>query len=345
MAEHGGRLSVLDIAPIWKGAPHAQALRESVELAPKIESLGYRRYWVAEHHNTLNIASSAPAVLIGALADVTSTMRIGSGGVLLPNHAPLAVAEQFGTLEALHPGRIDLGLGRAPGTDPHTAQALRRSAGAADDFPAILAELSDYFDPATAGDPTPPVIAVPAPGNAPDIWMLGSSPSSAAFAARLGLPYAFAHHIAPGAAEAAIRLYRRDFRPSRALEHPYALVAASVVVADTEEEARRLRTPLDVATLQLRRPGRTEPFLPPDEADLVELDAVDRDVIAPAADRHIVGTPDQIGEHVGRLLADTAADELMALTIVHDPAARLRSYELLAEAVPPPAGGVPQDRL
>src|SRR4051794_18007152 len=246
-------LSVLDLAIVVSGSTSAQALRNTVELARVTERLGYRRYWLAEHHNMPGVASSATAVLIGQVAAATETIRVGSGGVMLPNHAPLVVAEQFGTLEALHPGRIDLGIGRAPGTDQSTARALRRTAGplSADDFPAQLAELGGYFDG------TQPITATPAAGNKPPLWLLGSSDYSARAAGLLGLPFAFAHHFSAENTLPALRVYRESFRPSEVLDQPYAMVAASVLVAEDDDRARRLAAPGLLSFLRLRtgRPG------------------------------------------------------------------------------------------
>ncbi|QXJ23882.1 LLM class flavin-dependent oxidoreductase [Actinomadura graeca] len=329
------KLSVLDVAPVWRGSSQAQALRDTLQLAPKVEGLGYHRYWVAEHHNTLSIASSSPPVLAAEIANATSTMRVGSGGVLLPNHPTLVVAEQFGMLEVLHPGRIDLGLGRAPGTDPLTALVLRRPTGGGGDFRRQIAELEGYFsENGGDGDPQAQVVAVPAPGHRPDMWVLGSSPASAALAAELGMPYAFAHHIAPQNAVRSLNLYRDEFRPSAHLERPYAIVASSVIVADTEERARRLAGPLAVTSLQLRTTGTAGPMLPPEEAAVYPFTPLERQVIGEGAGRHLVGAPETVGRAVHDLLASTRADELMALTTVHDPADRLRSYELLTELVP-----------
>ncbi|MUN39457.1 LLM class flavin-dependent oxidoreductase [Actinomadura litoris] len=328
------KLSVLDVAPVWNGSSQAQALRDTLQLAPKVEGLGYHRYWVAEHHNTLSIASSSPPVLVAELANATSTLRVGSGGVLLPNHPPLVVAEQFGTLEALHPARIDLGLGRASGTDPVTAMALRR-AGGGGDFRQQIAELEGYFADRGGGeDPRSGAVAVPAPGHRPGMWVLGSSPASARLAAELGMPYAFAHHIAPQNAVQSLNLYRREFRASVHLEQPYSIIASSVIVADTGERARLLAGPLTVIGLQLRTTGTSGPMLGPEEAAAYPFTPLERQIVGEGSGHHLVGDPEAVGRGVRDLLAATRADELMALTMVHDPAERLRSYELLTEIVP-----------
>ena len=330
----GIHLSVLDIAPVWRGSTPAQALRDTLALAPEVERLGYRRYWVAEHHNAPSIASSSPPMLAGQIAARTSTISVGSGGVLLPNHAPLVVAEQFGLLEALYPDRVDLGLGRASGTDPLTAGALRRSAFPPADFGEQIDELEVYFAPQPPGGPEPAVVAVPAPGNRPRIWVLGSSPASALLAASRGLPYAFAHHIAPDLAVPALRLYRREFRPSPVLERPYAIVAASVVVADTDERARRLIRPMTITGIELRTTGRAGPLYPPDQAEKYVFSPAEREMAAQSHGRHLVGSPGTVAERITELLAATGADELMALTNVQDPQERLRSFEHLTRSVP-----------
>ena len=323
-------LSVLDLAPVPDGGSSRQALADTVALAQAVEGLGYGRFWVAEHHGMPGVASSAPAVLIGAVAAATSRIRVGSGGVMLPNHAPLVVAEQFGTLEALHPGRIDLGLGRAPGTDPATASALRRGASA-DDFPSELLALRSFFDGRwTPGHPWSSLQAVPALGNGPAIWLLGSSGFSAQLAGLLGLPFSFAHHFAPQGTLAALELYRSSFRPSEALDAPYAMVCTSVVLADSDEQARELAMPGALSFLRLRsgRPGLlptveqalSHPYAP-HEAAFVEQRLAQQSI----------GGARTVRASLERLLDDTGADELMVTTMVHDPADRLRSFTRLAE--------------
>jgi luciferase family oxidoreductase group 1 len=324
-------LSVLDLSPVTAGSTSAQALRNTVELARHTEALGYHRFWLAEHHNMPGIASSAPAVLIGQVAAATSTIRVGSGGVMLPNHPPLVVAEQFGMLTALHPDRIDLGIGRAPGTDPRTAQALRRSTEplSADDFPDQLAELIDYFAADPAGGIGDGVHAVPAAGNRPSVWLLGSSGYSAQLAGMLGLPFAFAHHFSARNTLPAVALYRRSFRPSAVLDRPFVLIAASVVVAEDEERARWLSGPMGLSFLRLRQ-GRPGLLPTPEEAASHDYSDMERAVMADRQSSQIVGDPATVRAAVEELVATTGADELMVTTMVHGFADRLRSYELLA---------------
>ncbi|WP_439663715.1 LLM class flavin-dependent oxidoreductase [Lentzea sp. HUAS TT2] len=319
-------LSVLDLAPITSGSDATTALRNSRELAQQAERLGYHRYWFAEHHNMPGIASSAPAVLIGHVADATSTIRVGSGGVMLPNHAPLVVAEQFGMLEALHPGRIDLGIGRAPGTDQKTARALRRTeAGlSAENFPQELTELIQYFEG------TAELNAVPAAGNKPPIWLLGSSGYSAQAAGLLGLPFAFAHHFSAQNTLPALELYRRHFRPSDVLTEPYAMVCASVVVADTDEQARYLAGPGALSFVKLRQ-GRPAPLATPQEAADYPYTEIDQLVIEDRMATQIIGSASTVRAGLDELMESTAADELMVTTIVHGHDDRLRSFELLSE--------------
>jgi luciferase family oxidoreductase group 1 len=315
-------LSVLDLAPVSSGRTTPDAVQESLTLARHVEALGYGRVWVAEHHGMPGIASSAPAVLIAALAAATSTIRVGSGGVMLPNHAPLVIAEQFGTLAALHPGRIDLGLGRAPGTDQRTASLLRR--GDADDFPGELALLRAFFDGPVEG-----ITAVPAPGNAPDIWLLGSSGFSAQLAGRLGLPFAFAHHFSGHNTLPALELYRSSFQPG-VLAEPYAMVCASVLIADSYDEARRLALPGALSFVKLRQglPG----VLPTvEEAEAYDWSAQERLFAEQRLDAQVLGSPVEAGQQLSALLGDTQADELMVTTVAHSLQTRLRSYELLSQ--------------
>jgi luciferase family oxidoreductase group 1 len=324
----GSPLSVLDLAPVASGSSVGQALRNSVDLARHVERLGYLRHWVAEHHNMPGIASSAPAVLIAHLADATTTLRVGSGGVMLPNHAPLVIAEQFGMLEALHPGRIDLGIGRAPGTDQVTAYALRRHLDpSAEDLPTQLAELRAFF----AGT-YPRINAVPGRGNEPAIWLLGSSDFSARLAGELGLPFSFAHHFMPQNTEPALAIYRRSFRPSPALEEPYAMIGVAVVAAEDDERARWLHEPSALAFLRLRS-GRPSTLPSPEEAAAYEYDPAERAFVDSWTAAHIVGSPSSVRDGLRELQARTGADELMLTTMVHDHADRLRSYELVAEAL------------
>ncbi|WP_436493237.1 LLM class flavin-dependent oxidoreductase [Actinokineospora sp. HUAS TT18] len=318
--------SVLDLAPVASDSTETIALRNSIDLAQQTERLGYHRYWVAEHHNMPGIASSAPAVLIAHLAMATSTLRVGSGGVMLPNHPPLVVAEQFGMLEALHPGRVDLGIGRAPGTDQVTARALRRSTGplSADDFPEQLTELADYF----TGRDQRGVTAVPALGNKPALWLLGSSGYSAQVAGLLGLPFAFAHHFSAENTLPALALYRERFRPSEVLSEPYAMVAAGVICADDDRTAREIAQPGALQFLQLRKgtPGRMPT---PAETAAYPYTDLDRLMIDERLDSQIIGGPETVERGIAELLAATAADELMITTNVYDHGDRVRSYELV----------------
>jgi luciferase family oxidoreductase group 1 len=326
-------LSVLDLAPIPEGGTASGALRATVELAQRAEDLGYQRFWVAEHHNMPGIASSAPPVLIGHLADATARIRVGSGGVMLPNHVSLVVAEQFGMLEALHPGRIDLGIGRAPGTDQVTAAALRRSPEglSADDFPEQLGELLGFFSGEWPdGHPYAAIAAVPGQGNSPSLWLLGSSGYSAQVAGLLGLPFAFAHHFSAANTLPALALYRDRFRPSGTLQRPHAMIAAAVICADTDERAQFLAGPGALSFLRLRS-GRPGPLPSPEEAASYPYTSLDREIIASRQSSSIVGSPETVRRGLTELLAATDADELMITTMVFDPADRLRSFELVAE--------------
>ncbi len=319
--------SILDLSPIVQGGTAGDALQRSLDLARHAERLGYRRYWVAEHHNMPGIASAATAVVVGHIAAGTTTIRVGSGGVMLPNHAPLVIAEQFGTLEALFPGRIDLGLGRAPGTDQLTAQALRRgNADPADTFPADVQELQAYFGPVVANQP---VLAVPGGGLAVPIWLLGSSLFSAQLAAALGLPFAFASHFAPDYLEAALKIYREKFRPSPALPQPYAMAAIGVVAADTDAAAARLFTSLQQSFVKLRRgtPGKLPP--PVDTMDNLWSPA-EAAMVGHAFREAVVGSPATVKRGLAQFLQRTGIDELMITAAIYDHAARLRSYELVA---------------
>lgn len=328
-------LSVLDLAIVGEGSDAAQALAASQRQAQEAERLGFHRYWVAEHHNMPGIASSSPPVLIAALAAVTGTIRLGSGGVMLPNHSPLVVAEQFGMLEALHPGRIDLGLGRAPGTDPLTAAALRRTnrMDGADDFPHQLGELLCYFEGSFPDDhPFAPIQATPARGYLPAIWLLGSSDYSARLAGQLGLPFSFAHHFAGDNTEAAAEIYRRSFEPSDVLDQPYLMLGVNVLCAPDEAEARFLSGPsaLSMARLRQGRPG----LYPTPEAAANHPWTPEERAIANAWGRnHVIGTPGLVRRSLEELAARTGADELMLTTMAHGPDHRLRSLSLTAEAM------------
>ena len=334
--------SVLDLSPIPSGSTAADALHASITLAQHVESLGYRRFWVAEHHTMPGIASSAPAVLLAHVATATSRIRVGSGGVMLPNHAPLVVAEQFGMLDALHPGRVDLGIGRAPGTDQITAYALRRSVEAlsAEDFPQHLLELMAFFAGSFPDDhPFHPLVATPGRGQSPDVWLLGSSDFSARLAGQLGLPFSFAHHFSAPNTMPALAAYREAFRPSERLAAPYAMLAVNVIVADTDAEAQWLAKSQDLSFLLLRS-GRPGPLPSPDEAAVYPYTAANLAQIASRRPSQFIGTPDAVRARLDALVAETGADELMVTTMTHDPAARHRSFALLAEAmrVHPPVG-------
>jgi luciferase family oxidoreductase group 1 len=326
------RLSVLDLAPVVSGSNPATALRNSLDLVRHTERLGYHRYWVAEHHNMPGIASSSPAVLIAHLASVTETMRIGSGGVMLPNHTSLVIAEQFGMLEALHPGRIDLGIGRAPGTDQITAAALRRSANplGADEFPEQLMDLFGFFTGSFPADhPYRHVTAVPALGYQPEVWLLGSSDYSAQVAGVLGLPFSFAHHFAAANTLPALARYRASFRPSDRLEAPYAMVAVSVLCAESDERAEWLAKPSAVSYARRHR-GERGPLPSPEEAADYHFTPFEKEAVRSWTGTHVIGGPDTVRARLDELAAATAADELMITTMVHDHADRMRSYELIA---------------
>lgn len=326
-------LSVLDLAPVATGATVGEALAATTELARQVEALGFHRMWVAEHHNMPGVASSAPPVLLAHLAASTSWLRLGSGGVMLPNHAPLVVAEQFGTLEALHPGRIDLGIGRAPGTDPRTAAALRRSpAGLAEeDFPRQLAELISFFDGRWPdGDPMAAVTAVPGRGQQPALWLLGSSGYSAQVAGMLGWPFAFAHHFSPANTLPALELYRSAFRASTTLARPYAMVAVSVTCADTEARARELAQPAALSFLRLRS-GHPTTLPTPAETAAFRPSAEERRFLEDRLASQVIGSPERVAEGLTTLLDQTEADELMITTTTFDPADRRRSVDLVAE--------------
>ena len=327
-------LSVLDLAPVPEGSDAGEALRNSTTLAQHAERLGYRRYWMAEHHAMPGVASAATAVALAHVAAATSTIRIGAGGIMLPNHAPLVIAEQFGTLAALHPGRIDLGLGRAPGSDQITARALRRNLHAdADAFPQDVLELMAYFNPPQDGamDARMRVRAVPGEGLDVPVWILGSSLFGAQLAAALGLPYAFASHFAPAEMMRAVQLYRARFRPSDQLAEPHVMLGLNVVAAETDAEAAVLFTSLQQAFVNLRsgRPGK----LPrPDAGFPARLDPMAEAMLRDALACSVVGGPETVRRGIADFAARTGADELMVTAQIHDPAARLRSFEIAAEA-------------
>jgi luciferase family oxidoreductase group 1 len=323
------KISVLDLSPIIQGGSPSQSLRASRALARAAEALGYRRYWLAEHHNMPGIASAATSVVIAHVAGHTSTIRVGAGGVMLPNHAPLMVAEQFGTLAALFPGRVDLGLGRAPGTDQLTSHALRRTlASDPDAFPQDVLELMGYFRPAEPGQR---VQAVPGAGLSVPIWILGSSLFGAQVAAALGLPFAFASHFAPAMMEQALEVYRARFQPSAQLEHSYAMLGVNVFAADSEAEARRLFSSLQQAFVNLRRgqPGRLPAPVDDMESRLLPHE---RAMLDQSLSCSVVGTPDTVRRGLEAFIARTGADELMVTGQIHDHSARLRSFEIAATA-------------
>ena len=320
--------SILDLSPIVQGGTAGEALQHSLDLARHAERLGYRRYWLAEHHNMPGIASAATAVAIGHVAAGTKTIRVGSGGVMLPNHAPLVIAEQFGTLEALFPGRIDLGLGRAPGTDPLTARALRRGhQDSADTFPQDVQELQGYFHPAVRGQA---VQAVPGAGLAVPIWLLGSSLFSAQLAAALGLPFAFASHFAPDHLAEALALYRDKFHPSESLAQPYAMAAIAVFAADTDAAAARLFTSLQLSFIKLRH-GTPGPLPPPVDTMDGLWSPVEKAMVGHAFSEAVVGSPETVKRGIDKFLDRTGVDELMVTAAIYDHAARLRSFELVAQ--------------
>jgi len=331
-------LSVLDLSPITSGSTARDALRNSIDLVQRAEALGYQRYWVAEHHNMPGIASSAPAVLIGHLAQATSSIRVGSGGVMLPNHAPLVVAEQFGMLEALHPGRIDLGIGRAPGTDPLTAHALRRPSGTprrdapgADDFPQQLGEVLAFFEDSFPDEhPYQRITATPAQGFLPEVWLLGSSGFSAQLAGMLGMPFSFAHHFSAGNTLPALELYRQHFEPGPFLDAPFVSLGVNVVVAATVEEARRLAAPMALSMLRLRS-GRPGPLPSNDEAAAYNFTPSEKATVQGFTGSQVVGDVESVTEQLDALLEATAAQELIVTTNLYEHKDRIRSYELLAE--------------
>ena len=320
--------SVLDLSPIVEGGDARRALLETTELAKAAERLGFTRFWLAEHHNMPGIASAATAVALAHVAAATETIRVGSGGVMLPNHAPLVVAEQFGTLEALHPGRIDLGLGRAPGTDGEAARALRRYFEAADQFPRDVLELQAFLAPAVEGQR---VAAYPGQGSNVPLWLLGSSLFSAELAAQLGLPFAFASHFAPELLLPALRTYREGFRPSKQLGRPYAMAAFNVFAADTDAEAARLSTSMQqaFAAVVTGKPGRLKP--PVDDITAV-LDARQLAAVESRLTYAAIGDRETVRAKLEAFIALTGVDEVMVTGMIHDLEPRIRSLEITAEA-------------
>ncbi len=330
--------SVLDLAPVPQGSTPGDALRNSLDLAQHAERWGYTRYWVAEHHNMVGIASAATSVVVGFLAGGTTTIRVGSGGIMLPNHSPLVIAEQFGTLDALYPGRIDLGLGRAPGTDMRTTRALRRDPNAADTFPQDVLELQALLAPV---GPNQTVQAVPGGGSNVPLWILGSSLFGAQLAAMLGLPYAFASHFAPDALSDALSVYRQRFEPSEQLARPHAMAGVNVVAADTDAEARHLFTSAQQSFTNIFRNARGK--LPPPIDDIESYWSPAEKVQASRMlRRSFVGSRDTVRRGLEDFLAETGVDEIMVAGAIHDHAARRRSYEILAEVARDLGASVPQ---
>lgn len=319
-------LSILELVRIRQGGSARSALDHARELARCAENWGYRRFWMAEHHNMPGIASAATSLAISHVAAGTDRIRVGAGGIMLPNHSPLVIAEQFGTLDALFPGRIDLGLGRAPGTDPVTTRALRRDVSSADSFPQDVLELQSYLGPVHAGQR---VQAIPGAGSQVPLWILGSSTFGARLAAELGLPYAFASHFAPAALHAALQIYRASFKPSEQQPAPYAMVGVNVIAADSDAEARRLATTQQMSFTDLFRGARGLSRPPIDDIETYWSPAEKAQAQQMLA-CSVVGAPDTVRRGLERLIAETGADELMIVSDVFDPAARLRSYEIIA---------------
>lgn len=336
MNEQGKKieLSVLDVSPVPSGSTAGDALRNTLDLAVHADILGYKRYWLAEHHNTGLLACPSPEIMIGHVAALTKNIRVGSGGVMLPNHAPLKVAENFRVLEALYPGRIDLGIGRAPGTDRVTALALRRARNliTADDFPQQMDDLLGFFNDEFPEDSIfQKVHAIPRESETPEIWLLGSSDFSARMAAEMGLSFAFAHHISPAPALAALRDYHESFKPSRYLDKPRAMLAVSVICAETDAEAERLAQSVDLVWLRFAKGDHNNPFPSVKEAESYDYNDLDREIIDSNRQRIIVGTPEYVKRNLERFSDLTGANEIMVITMVHDHNLRRRSYELLAK--------------
>ncbi len=320
--------SVLDLSPIVAGSNATEALRHSLDLAQHAERWGYHRYWVAEHHNIPGVASAATSVVIGYIAGGTTSIRVGSGGIMLPNHAPLVIAEQFGTLESLYPGRIDLGLGRAPGGDQNTARALRRGLGSSGDtFPQDVRELQSYLSPAKVYQP---VKAIPGQGTEVPLYLLGSSTFSAQLAAALGLPFGFASHFAPERLHDALAIYRREFQPSKVLARPHVIVGVNVIAADSDVEAEKLFTSLQQVFLNLVR-GHPRELQPPVEDIEAIWNALEKSHVNRMTSCSAVGSPDSIRTQLLSLLEATEADELILTAPIFDHSARLRSFELAAQ--------------
>jgi luciferase family oxidoreductase group 1 len=323
-------LSVLDLAAVKDGGTIASSFAETLSLAQHAEAWGYKRFWLAEHHNMTGIASAATSVLIGYVAGGTTSIRVGSGGVMLPNHAPLVIAEQFGTLETLYPKRIDLGLGRAPGTDGPTFRALRRRPDSADDFPEQVQELLALLEPARPGQI---VRAVPGAGTQVPVWLLGSSTFSAQLAARMGLPFAFAAHFAPQQMRPALYLYRTGFRPSEYLKEPYAMVCIPVVAAETDAEAGTLATSLQLRFLQMVRGVKDALLLPPVASMGGRWSEEERSHVETMLSELLIGGPESLSRQLAYFLENTPVDELMISCNVYNSALRLRSYQIVAEVM------------
>ena len=323
-------LSVLDLAPVPEGSSPADALHNALDLAQHTERLGYRRYWLAEHHNMVGIASAATAVTVGYVAGGTHTIRVGAGGIMLPNHSPLVIAEQFGTLATLYPGRIDLGLGRAPGSDGYTQQALRRSPDAAEHFPEDVAELQALLGPVQPGQR---VQAVPGAGTNVPLWILGSSLFGAQVAAHFGLPYAFASHFAPDALMPALQVYRARFRPSQQLSRPHAMVGVNVITAETDAEARHLFTSSQQSFTNIFRGTRGKLPRPIDDIESYWSPREKAQAMGMLA-CSFVGSAQTVRHSLAAFVQETGADELMVASAIHDHAARLRSYAILASVAP-----------
>jgi luciferase family oxidoreductase group 1 len=321
-------LSILDLVRVTENTDARGALDNARDLAAHAEKLGYQRFWVAEHHNMAGIASAATAVVISHIAAGTRTIRVGAGGIMLPNHAPIIIAEQFGTLARLYPGRIDLGLGRAPGTDQITVRALRRTLQSSDNFPQDVLELQAFFAPA---GPNQNVQAVPAAGTDVPLWILGSSTYGAQLAAALGLPYAFASHFAPEQLLQALQIYRERFEPSEQLAKPHAMVGVNIIAADTDKEAKRLATTQQMSFTNMFRGTRGLSQPPIDDIETYWSPAEKAQAMRMLA-RSIVGSPETVRAGLAALIAETGADELMVVSDVYDHAARLHSYQLIAEA-------------
>jgi luciferase family oxidoreductase group 1 len=324
-------ISILDLAPVIKGGTPADSFHNSLDLARHAEKWGYYRYWLAEHHNMPGIASSATSLVIGYVAAGTEKIRVGSGGIMLPNHAPLMIAEQFGTLESMYPGRIDLGLGRAPGSDQPAMRAIRRGLGSdGSDFPEQLSELRSYLDPSSFNSRPPGVRAIPGEGLTIPIWLLGSSGFSAQLAGQLGLPFAFASHFAPDYLLPALHLYRSNFRPSEVLDKPYAMIGLNIIAADTVEEAKRLATSQQQQFLNIIR-GRTGQLSPPVENMDTLWEPHEKAHLQSMQTYSIVGDKTVLRDKLKFFLKETEADEFIVAAQIYDHQARLRSYELLAE--------------